>query len=182
MPLRLNVRLAMLALLTALLGAALFLGCVRVGTAHADDPPVASVMDAGAGPLIDAGPYRTPAAFESGGSLTPPAVAPVLTDPVDNPGGYARDAVDAFRAGQWAFLVVLLLFGLARLLLFVASKWSIDWLKKATPSLVALSVALASVGASLAAGGAIDWRAMLGALAMVVALYLSPTPQPKEAG
>lgn len=126
----------------------------------------------------DAGPV-----LETGQPLTPPAVpgeAPIKTgapiaDPVDNPSGYAKDAVDAFRAGRWALLVMLVLFGVARGLLFVAAKRKAAWLKRATPSLVALSVALAASAASLSAGGAIDFGALIGALGMAVGLYLTPS-------
>jgi hypothetical protein len=137
-----------------------------VGTAIAADAPVE--LDAGP----SAKPLETPAPI-------PPVVA--IADPVADPSGYAKDVTSAFRAGQWAFLVVLVLFALARALLWAAAKWSIAWLKKATPSLVAVSVALASIGASLSAGAGVDVRAVLGALAMAVALYLSPSPVPKSA-
>lgn len=121
---------------------------------------------------IDAGPSPETAAAPA--LVVPP---PILKDPVDDPSGYAQDALGAFRAGQWAFLVVLGLFGLARGLLFVAAKWSIAWLKRATPALVAASAALASVGASLAGGSGFDLRATAGAVLMVAALYLSPAPK-----
>jgi hypothetical protein len=107
----------------------------------------------------------------------PDAAAPALADPVADSSGFARDVQSAFKAGRWALLVVLFLFGVSRALLAVAAKWNVAWLKRATPALVAGSAALAAVGASLSAGGAVDWHAAAGGLAMVVALYLAPAPK-----
>jgi hypothetical protein len=106
-----------------------------------------------------------------------PDSAPALADPVSDSSGFARDVQSAFKAGRWALLVVLFLFGVSRALLAVAAKWNVAWLKRATPALVAGSAALAAVGASLSAGGAVDWHAAAGGLAMVVALYLAPAPK-----
>jgi hypothetical protein len=132
--------------------------------------------DAAAEVLADAGVDLQPVTATT--SRTTPS-KPVLVDPVDNPTLFAKDAVAAFRAGRWAFLIVLGLFGLARGLLFVATRYSVTWLKRATPSLVAVSAALASVGASISAGAGVDVWATVGALLMAVALYLSPAPVAK---
>jgi hypothetical protein len=129
--------------------------------------------DAAAEVMADAGVDLQPV------TATAKPAPPVLVDPVDNPTGYASDALTAFRAGRWAFLIVLGLFGLARGLLFVATRYSVTWLKRATPSLVAVSAALASVGASISAGAGVDVWATVGALLMAVALYLSPAPVAK---
>jgi hypothetical protein len=131
-------------------------------------------------PLLDAGPGAGPAAESLGVPATQPSIlTPAVTDPVADSSGFARDVQGAFKAGRWALLVVLFLFGVSRVLLAVAAKWEVAWLKRATPALVAGSAALAAVGASLSAGGAVDYHAAAGGLAMVVALYLSPSAAPK---
>lgn len=143
--------------------------------AHAEDVP--AVGPAGA-VLFDAG--VTPAVAPDPAPVAASTAPAPLPDPTTDPGGYARDVQGAFRGGAWFLLVVLGLFGVARTLLWVATRWSIGWLRRYTPVLVTASGLLAAVGASLGAGGSFDWQASLGALAGALALYLRVEPQPKQ--
>lgn len=159
--------LTVIALICALLGALAFTGAVQlVGLARGEP-----TIDAGPEPavVVDAG--TTPA----GAPVEPPAT---IKDPVQDPGGFARDVQSAFKAGQWFMLAVVGLFGLSRVLLWAAAKWSVDWLKRWAPVLVTASSLLAAVGASLMAGGTVDWQTTLGALLAAIALYLRPEPKP----
>lgn len=105
-----------------------------------------------------------------------------LADPVTDTGAFSDDVRGAFKDSRWTFLVVLCLFGLSRVLIWAAGKWSIAWLKRWTPALVTASGVLAALGASLESAGSIDWQATIGAVLAAVALYLRPEPKPAGGG
>jgi len=111
-----------------------------------------------------------------------PAPAP---DPIDNPTGAIETVQTAWASGRYALAVVLTLWVLARLGYGAAVKWPSNFFvrklrlgnDKVRAVLVAGTGIAAAAAASLAASGRFDWRALAGALAAAVALYLSPTPQ-----
>lgn len=160
--------LTLIAIMCALLGAAVFTGALKlVGMARGDAPE-----------LVDAGPPDPVVVADHAAPTPPPVVAaPAIKDPVADPGGFAKDVQTTFRAGQWFMLAILGLFGLSRLLLWAAAKWSIAWLKRYAPVLVTASGLLAAVGATVSAGGTFDWQAVAGALFAAAALYLRPEPK-----
>jgi hypothetical protein len=166
--------------------AALFAGPVAVESLAHIAPAVAEELRTGSPP--DAGvPDVTVVADHAvvtteTKTVTP--LPPVLTDPVDDPAGFAQDVKGAFKTSQWFFLVVLALFGLARALLYASTRWSLPWLKRWAPVLVTASGLLAAVGASLGATGSVEWQPTLGALFAALAIYLRPEAKaaPKAVG
>lgn len=139
---------------------------------------------------VDAGPAQLATAPLDAGA---PAVVPVVTvpakaapvppveakDPTVDPGGYLRDVRDAYRGGMWFLLVVLAMFGASRAMLWAASRWSLTWLQRFAPILVTVSSMTAAIVASLGASGSVDPRAVMGAVAAAIALYLTPAPKVK---
>lgn len=133
---------------------------VAQGVEHSD----AGVFDAGP----DAGPYRTAA------PVTPrdPAPASGVSDPVEDPGGFAGDALSAYRAAQYAFFVVLALFGLSRGLLYVGDKYGVAMLRTYRTYILFVSAVLGGAVLSVATLSTIDLRVVLGAIASAAVLEL----------
>jgi len=112
---------------------------------------------------------------------TSPAVAPPQTgigtsphDPAVDPIDAAKEIQHAFGSGMYALGVILSLLGLSRLLLWACAKYDLGKLERAAPYVVTGTGVLTAMAVSLGSGGAVDWRAVLGALAAAAALYLSP--------
>jgi len=133
-------------------------GDLAFGSAHA--PQVALLT--GAPPGLDA-PF---------GPSHPP-----LIDPSADPAGWGRSVLDAFVAGRYALAVVLLLWGIDLGLVWASQRWprGFGWAGgKTKPWLVGGASALAALAATLSASADVEWRAVLGAVALAVSLYLAP--------
>lgn len=113
-------------------------------------------------------------------SIAPPAesattATTAVPDPVNAPGDFLHDVRDSYRSAQWALLVVLALYGLARLGQWAASTWKLAWLQGwKLRGIVAVVSVFGALLASIGDNGTVDWRAVFGAVAAVVALYLRP--------
>lgn len=118
-------------------------------------------------------------------SVMQPLVGAPIVDPTVDPAGWGRGVIDAFSAGQYALAVVLLLWGLDLGLVWAGGRWprAFAWaVGKAKPWLVGGASVLAAMATALSASSAVEWRAVLGAVALAVALYLAPPPSPPGGG
>lgn len=104
--------------------------------------------------------------------VSPAPAAPQVADPVTNPAGFASDALDAYRAAQYAFFVVLSLYGLSRGLLYVGDKYKVAMLRTYRTYIVFASSVLGGSILSIAALSTIDLRVVLGAIASAAVLEL----------
>jgi hypothetical protein len=109
---------------------------------------------------------------------SPATASTVQPDPIKDPQGFLGDVHGAYRSSQWALLVVLALYGIARLGQWAAAQWKLAWLAgwKLKAVIVAVSV-LGSVLVSLGDTGSVDFTALVGAVAAAIALYLQPDRQ-----
>ncbi len=99
----------------------------------------------------------------------------VQPDPISDPSGFLGDVRDSYRSSQWALLVVLALYGIARAGQWAAAKWKLAWLDgwKLKAIVTAVSL-LGAVLVSIGDTGKVDAYALAGAVAAAVALYLQP--------
>jgi hypothetical protein len=94
------------------------------------------------------------------------------SDPVEDPGGYATDVLDAYRAAQYAFLIVLVLWGISHGVIYVDDRWDTPRIAKARPYIVIGSSVLGSAILSLYALSTIDLRAVVGAIVAACVLEM----------
>ena len=130
------------------------------------------------------GPVWDPAAMTAAKTAPEcPAIAAAVEpgdpapDPTEDPGGFLAVAKDAFASGRLVF-VVLMLWGLARVLHRFRGSIALFGTTKARALLVGGTAVLAAAAVSLAAAGPFDWTALLGAIGAAIALYMSPEPAP----
>jgi len=117
---------------------------------------------------IDAGPSEA--------IITSPALHTGVPDPLDDPGGFYRSAVDAKARDGWPALAVVILFAIARLL-----RRQVAWLRSGAR-------AAYTAAAITALGALVDWRlgggtwmTMVAAILGVAALLLDPAkPMPER--
>lgn len=102
-------------------------------------------------------------------------------DPTVDATGYAAAVRDAFAAGRYVFALVLGLWGLGRVMWSLRDKIGFLASAKTRALLTGGTGVLVALGASLAAGGGVDWAAVLGAIAVAVGLYMTPEPKAKPA-
>ena len=116
------------------------------------------------------------------GAPAPSADAPkVMHDPVENPRGFADDTLHAFRAAQYAFFLVLVLFGISRGLLYVSDKHDVKFLDKHRAYILFSTSVLGGSVLSLIALSHIDLRVVLGAVASAAMLELRGRGKMSEA-
>lgn len=102
-----------------------------------------------------------------------------IPDPTVDSTGFAAALRDAFAAGRYVVVLIAGLWGLSRVLWALRDRFA--WLasSKARAALTGATGVLVAAGASLFAG-ALDWAAVLGAVAVAVGLYMRPEPKPAE--
>lgn len=123
----------------------------------------------------DAGPVAAvtePAGPPSDANSIEPKEAAKVVDLVSDPGGYAQDVLSAYRAAQYAFFVVLVLFGISTGILWLDSKYKFHRLKAYRRYIVFGSSVLGGAIVSLAALEHIDLRVVAGAIAAALMLEL----------
>lgn len=104
----------------------------------------------------------------------------VPPDVVDDPGSYAQDVLAAYRAAQYAFFVVLILFAISQGALWVGDRYTLPWLAKARPYLVFGSSVLGGAIVSISALEHVDLRVVMGAIAAAFMLELRTGRRTKE--
>lgn len=109
----------------------------------------------------------------------PDPTADPAPDPTEDPSGYANAVKDAFGAGKF-FGIILLLWGVGRVLASQKARTLVKALegKMARAVVTGLIGITGAAAISLGATGAIDWQALIGAVLAAVAVYMTP-PEPK---
>lgn len=157
-----NVFVVMLCVLGLAAGSGVTIGTYKYASAQGYEAPHdAGALEPDAG-LTVSRPVATIA----------PAEPKQVHDPVTDPGGYAQDVLGAFRAAQYAFFVVLTLFGISRLAIYLDDKFDIPWLERGRSYIVFGSSVLGGAIVSLAALSTVDLRVVVGSVASAAILEL----------
>jgi hypothetical protein len=108
-----------------------------------------------------------------------PATTDPAPDPTEDPGGYAGAVKDAFAAGKF-FGVILLLWGIGRVLASEKARAMAKFLegKMARAVVTGLIGVTGAAAVSMGATGKLDWEAIIGAILGTVAAFMTP-PEPK---
>lgn len=98
-------------------------------------------------------------------------------DPTTDVSGFLAAVREAFSSGRLVVALVLALWGLGRMAYKLRDKIAFLANPHGRALVVGATGVLAAAGVSLAAGGAFDWSAILGAVGVAVALYVHPDPK-----
>lgn len=110
-----------------------------------------------------------------------PATTSPAPDPTEDPGGYAGAVKDAFAAGGKFFGIVLLLWGVGRVLASEKARSMVKALegKLARAAVTGMIGVTGAAAVSLGATGKLDWEAILGAIFAAATVYMD-SPKPKQ--